>query len=364
MCNSESEKESRKKGKGRAKDSGDERKEWRDREKEERKEQRDREKEQRDREKEQRDWEKEERKRMRDREKEERKEQMDREKEERKERMDREKEERDREKEERKRMRDEEKEERKRNKHETKHSHPSTSGVNVFTSPVDDDKAASRYNTSGVPSQPAHPFKLEDVPWYLHNSNSEPTHDQRPPQFEPVFPVAQSPPPQYSPYPPLQPPQAVGDVGGLLPVQNVPPSGYRIPLSPNAPFPAPAQLGQPPATDLDGSTPIFIGSAIFPDSVHPCRIIPSIPSPCRVLRDGSEVEHHGRYDLLPITQNMEWVPTKGGEIPPGRCPVEGGYESNGSKLYHALGSVKGVYVPGKAGQHLVSGFCSRWGRVI
>jgi len=49
---------------------------------------------------------------------------------------------------------------------------------------------------------------------------------------------------------------------------------------------------------------------------------------------------------------MEWVPTQNGEIPPGRRPVEGGYESNGEKLYHALGNIDGVDVPGKTGKHL------------
>jgi hypothetical protein len=52
---------------------------------------------------------------------------------------------------------------------------------------------------------------------------------------------------------------------------------------------------------------------------------------------------------------MEWVPTARGEIPPGRRPVEGGYESNGAHLFHALGTFSGVQVPGKTGVHLKSG---------
>lgn len=63
----------------------------------------------------------------------------------------------------------------------------------------------------------------------------------------------------------------------------------------------------------------------------------------------------GRYDLLPITLDMEWVRTSGKQIPPGRRPVEGGYEENGGKLYHALGNINGVKVPGKCGEHLVCG---------
>lgn len=56
--------------------------------------------------------------------------------------------------------------------------------------------------------------------------------------------------------------------------------------------------------------------------------------------------------MLPITPNMEWVPTSEGKIPKGRRPIEGGYESNGVKLYHALGVIDGVNVPGKTGEHL------------
>ena len=69
---------------------------------------------------------------------------------------------------------------------------------------------------------------------------------------------------------------------------------------------------------------------------------------------GREVEHNGRYDLLPFDPNtMEWVPTSHGQVPPGRRPVEGGYEEDGAKLYHAIAVVHGVRVPGKAGPHLV-----------
>lgn len=78
---------------------------------------------------------------------------------------------------------------------------------------------------------------------------------------------------------------------------------------------------------------------------------------CRVPYAGSEHEHHGRYDLLPITPAMEWVITREGQLPPGRRLVEGGYEENGEKLYHAAAIISGVEVPGKTGHHLVcSGF--------
>jgi hypothetical protein len=49
---------------------------------------------------------------------------------------------------------------------------------------------------------------------------------------------------------------------------------------------------------------------------------------------------------------MEFVPTAYGKIPPGRRPIEGGYEEFGLKLYHAVASINGVRVPGKTGEHL------------
>jgi hypothetical protein len=40
-------------------------------------------------------------------------------------------------------------------------------------------------------------------------------------------------------------------------------------------------------------------------------------------------------------------------IPYGRQPIEGGYEEDGSKLYHAAARIGNVVVPGKTGPHLV-----------
>jgi hypothetical protein len=72
-----------------------------------------------------------------------------------------------------------------------------------------------------------------------------------------------------------------------------------------------------------------------------------------VAYGGSEQRHKGRYDLLPfVPQLMEFVKTSHGLIPQGRRPVEGGYEENGTKLYHAVAMVKGVRAPGKTGEHL------------
>ncbi|PAV16118.1 hypothetical protein PNOK_0773800 [Pyrrhoderma noxium] len=135
--------------------------------------------------------------------------------------------------------------------------------------------------------------------------------------------------------------------------QRPPPlsSGYRVAFitTANGPFSAPEKVGDPPCHDLDGS-PIFFGSAFIGNSVHPCKVAPHLMPVCRVPYGGGG-EHNGRYDLLPFTQDMEIIPASGGVIPPGRRPVEGGYE-NGIKLYHAVGQIDGVRVPGKCGEHL------------
>ncbi|KAG2157879.1 uncharacterized protein EDB93DRAFT_731523 [Suillus bovinus] len=133
-----------------------------------------------------------------------------------------------------------------------------------------------------------------------------------------------------------------------------PPSGTRIPLHLNSTFPNPANTKEPPCYDADGLSPIFIGSAIFQRSVHPCKIAPHLPIPCHVPYGSTEVEHEGRYDLLPFDPaTMEWVRTSHGRIPYGRDPVDGGYEETGQHLYHAMGRVNGTLVPGKTGEHLV-----------
>lgn len=132
-----------------------------------------------------------------------------------------------------------------------------------------------------------------------------------------------------------------------------PPSGFRVPLRTDSSFPLVDQTGPPIAYDADGTSPIFIGSALFETSVHPCKIGPHLQPPVSVAYGGGEHGHHGRYDLLPfVPEQMEWVPASYGQIPPGRRPIEGGYEENGGKLYHALANVNGVRVPGKTGEHL------------
>ncbi|KIY44032.1 hypothetical protein FISHEDRAFT_52145 [Fistulina hepatica ATCC 64428] len=131
-----------------------------------------------------------------------------------------------------------------------------------------------------------------------------------------------------------------------------PSSGYRIPLTSKAPFPSAEQLGPPPCYDANGQ-PIYIGSAILERSVHPCKIGAHLQTHVALPFGGEEHAYEGRYDVLPfVPSQMEFVRTSHGQIPPGRRPVEGGYEEGGSKLYHAMATINGVRVPGKTGIHL------------
>ncbi|CAE6478134.1 unnamed protein product [Rhizoctonia solani] len=104
-------------------------------------------------------------------------------------------------------------------------------------------------------------------------------------------------------------------------------SGHRIPCSGNENIPEVVFDTQTEFYDIGGH-PIYVASALMGDSVQPCK-----------------------YDILPITQDMEWVPTSNGGIPYGRTPVEGGYEGD-NPLYHAYTQVHGAKVPGKTGAHL------------
>ena len=155
------------------------------------------------------------------------------------------------------------------------------------------------------------------------------------PHSQPALPVPSHPPPTYD-------------------TIVTPPSGFRLPLTTTSVFPDIHKTGPPPFYDADGHSPIFIGSALFERSVQPCKIGPHLSPFALVPYGGGEYGHNGRFDLLPFdSHTMEWVYTSHGRVPPGRRPVEGGYEENGQKLYHGLAAYQpGVKVPGKAGEHL------------
>jgi len=186
------------------------------------------------------------------------------------------------------------------------------------------------------------------------------------PQQPPPFPQAQyapappggSPFPDYGHQPPVFPQNFVSQsqthLGSYPPPPHISgPSGFRLPLTSTASFPMPQEAGVPPCVDADGVSPVFIGSALFERSVHPCKIGPHLVPPASVPYNGVECAHHGRYDLLVfVPEQMEFVRTSHGQLPPGRKPIEGGYEESGSPLYHAIGVVNGLRVPGKTGEHL------------
>ncbi|KAJ6474548.1 hypothetical protein DFH09DRAFT_1266584 [Mycena vulgaris] len=142
---------------------------------------------------------------------------------------------------------------------------------------------------------------------------------------------------------------------------NVPASGHRLKFSTDSNLERHEleRAGRAPFHDLDQS-PVYVGSAIFmhdggssPKSVQPGKIAHHLHPPCQIAYGGRELGHHGRYEVLIIDESMmEWVHTSHGRVPEGRTPVDGGYEENHDKLYHAAARVNGIMVPGKTGHHL------------
>ncbi|KAI5474180.1 hypothetical protein MNV49_003989 [Pseudohyphozyma bogoriensis] len=143
---------------------------------------------------------------------------------------------------------------------------------------------------------------------------------------------------------------------------STPPAGLRIPSTTTAPFPlqalAASGTGDAPFRDVGGE-PVYVCSALLGGSVCPTKCAPHLPGYVRYPYGGQEKEHQGRFDILPITQAMEWVPASHGQIPKGRTPVEGGFEENGAHLFHAMVSIAGdLRVPGKTGLHLGAAHCA------
>lgn len=133
---------------------------------------------------------------------------------------------------------------------------------------------------------------------------------------------------------------------------NQPPAGHRIACTNK--LPPIDQLG--PAPFIDGQFPIYLASAIMANgSIQPCKCSPSLTPPTRVPFGGAEIEHAGRFDVLPVSSDMQWVLANDGELPRGRRPVEGGFEAPSGlnqHLYHALAVINRTQVPGKTGLHL------------
>ena len=126
------------------------------------------------------------------------------------------------------------------------------------------------------------------------------------PQAQPHSPSSFPQPEQRSPAFPDAQQQRSGPAPQQLQLQHhaPPSSGFRVPLQSGSyavggggysPFPTDPKLaGEPPCRDADGVSPVYVGSAIFPDSVHPCKIAPHLtPNICRVPYGGTEYEHSG-----------------------------------------------------------------------
>ncbi len=129
-------------------------------------------------------------------------------------------------------------------------------------------------------------------------------------------------------------------------------SGFRIQLcSSSTPFPTEDLTGPPTFHDTNGD-PIYIGSAIFGTSIHPCKIEPHLAVPCSVPFSGRKIAHMECYDLLPFNPNtMEFVLMSQGHFPAGRKLVKGGYNQDGTPLYHGVATLNGIKIPGSISHH-------------
>ncbi|PIL24455.1 hypothetical protein GSI_14209 [Ganoderma sinense ZZ0214-1] len=185
------------------------------------------------------------------------------------------------------------------------------------------------------------------------------------------MPIPQAHAPQM-PLPPLIPhPYPPADLASPQPIprtQPIPPShasstpphaptrdvaSLRVPLPRTGPSFPWARAGSAPTSDQDRS-PVFLGVAAFRNGMHPCKIRPNCSPMTWVSYGGKEYPHTGAAYLLPFDRStMEWVPASDGRVPPGRTPVDGGFEQvGGQRLFHALALVQGVKVPGKTGTHI------------
>ena len=64
------------------------------------------------------------------------------------------------------------------------------------------------------------------------------------------------------------------------------------------------------------------------------------------------------FDILSLNvELLEFLPTSRGVTPPGRRPVEGSYDAQGRKLYHAMLHFVGRQIPEMCSEYLVSDPC-------
>lgn len=62
---------------------------------------------------------------------------------------------------------------------------------------------------------------------------------------------------------------------------SIPAAGLRVPTVTTSAFPSVDLIGKPPFTDLGGE-PVWVGSALMGNSVHPAKVAPHLPGVCRV----------------------------------------------------------------------------------
>mgnify|MGYP000681018995 CR=1 FL=1 len=92
---------------------------------------------------------------------------------------------------------------------------------------------------------------------------------------------------------------------------QVPPAGLRVPCTTGAALDQ-TVTGPAPFKDLDGSE-VWVASALLGSrAVHPCKVARG--GKVMYSFGGQERHHQGRFDVLPITEAMEWVEAADGQV--------------------------------------------------
>ncbi|KAL8277195.1 hypothetical protein RQP46_010368 [Phenoliferia psychrophenolica] len=122
-------------------------------------------------------------------------------------------------------------------------------------------------------------------------------------------------------------------------------SGKRIQFSSRKqPFPYETQFGvKTGCFDKGNEVQVYIASVYDGDAIWPGYISPrpksrGDPSVYYASDDGKEHGHNGKLDLLPMTDDMEWVDKASFDL--GHIAVVGGKSASGSALYHTIGNVE------------------------
>lgn len=112
-----------------------------------------------------------------------------------------------------------------------------------------------------------------------------------------------------------------------------------------------------PMAGYEPKRALFIARTAYANGLHPCKyVFGGDFANCYVSYGGQEHES-GEFECY--TGNVKWVKVQGHNIPDNA--IEGGYESDGRKLYIGRAMYQDMLITGKVGRHLSRGICIPYG---